>query len=105
MDAATTPKGRKTRRKILETAADLFHLRGVNGTSIDEVLEKSGTGKSQFYHYFESKDALLCEVVRLHLDRWLERVPAGRPLDTWAGIRAWFDGLVAWQRQANMVGG
>ena len=102
MSPAATAKGRKTREKILLAAADLFHRRGVNGTSVDEVLAKCGAGKSQFYHYFKSKDALLCEVVQHHLDRWL----AGKkPLDSWAGIRAWFDGLIAWQKEARLVGG
>ena len=105
MSPASTAKGRKTRDKILLAAAELFHRRGVNGTSVDEVLAKCGAGKSQFYHYFKSKDALLCEVVHLHLDRWLEGLPGEKPLDSWAGIRAWFDGLIAWQKEARLVGG
>lgn len=41
---------------------------GVNGTSVDDVLSASDTGKSQFYHYFTSKDGLVRELVALHLE-------------------------------------
>ncbi|MCA9399346.1 MAG: TetR/AcrR family transcriptional regulator [Candidatus Omnitrophica bacterium] len=52
-------RGQKTRERMLRTAFDLFHQKGVNATSVDEVLEKSGTGKSQFYYYFKSKEGLV----------------------------------------------
>ena len=48
-------KGTETRAKIIRTAADLFHERGVGATSPDDVIEASNTGKGQFYHYFKSK--------------------------------------------------
>ena len=30
---------------MIQTAFDLFHQQGVNATSVDEILEKSQTGK------------------------------------------------------------
>ncbi len=57
----TQERAKVTRLKIIQSAFDLFHNQGVNATSIDEILESSGTGKSQFYYYFESKDALVHE--------------------------------------------
>ena len=56
-------KGAETRSRLSRAAADLFHKQGVRGTSPEDVIEASGTGKDQpFYHYFKSKEALVHEV-------------------------------------------
>lgn len=41
---------------------------GVNGTSVDDVLNESKTGKSQFYHYFGSKNLMVRELLRFELE-------------------------------------
>lgn len=105
MVRSVTHRGRKTRQKILETAAKLFHQRGVNATSVDDILAASDAGKSQFYHYYKSKDDLLRDVIRHHLERFMESSPFMRQLDTWEGIRAWFDAAVRLLREAECVGG
>lgn len=87
--AELSEKGNVTRARIVETARELFHKNGVRATSIDQILEASGTGKSQFYHYFNSKEDIVHEVlkfymritqsgqgpVRVHIESWedLER--------------------------------
>lgn len=50
---------RNTRGKIITAAWDLFYEQGYEDTTIEEIIEKSGTSKGSFYHYFEGKDALL----------------------------------------------
>lgn len=60
---AKSTKGQATRQRILSAASRLIRKKGVNGTSIDDVLEASKTGKSQFYHYFESKESLVLELI------------------------------------------
>ena len=102
---ASTARGRRTRERILTTAADLFHRRGVNATSVDDVLAASGTGKSQFYHYFESKDELLHDVATFNLQRLLAEAAFIEELDTWKGIKGWFDWVVAQQKELRCVGG
>lgn len=47
------------RERILMAAWDLFHAKGIEGTSVDDILRASETGKSQFYHYFGSKDGIV----------------------------------------------
>jgi TetR/AcrR family transcriptional repressor of nem operon len=54
-----TGRGRASRERIVERAADLFAERGVAGTSLDEVLAAAGAGKSQLYHYFHGRDELV----------------------------------------------
>lgn len=35
-----------------------MYSQGVEATSVDDVIEASGTGKSQVYHYFSDKTEL-----------------------------------------------
>jgi len=50
---------RNTKGKIINAAWDLFYEQGYDDTTVEEIIEKSGTSKGSFYHYFEGKDALL----------------------------------------------
>lgn len=50
---------RNTRGKIITAAWDLFYEQGYDDTTIEEIIDQSGTSKGSFYHYFEGKDALL----------------------------------------------
>ena len=54
-----TGRGRASRERIVERAAELFAERGVAATSLDEVLAAAGAGKSQLYHYFRGRDELV----------------------------------------------
>ena len=67
-----TRKGAKTRERIIETACDLIMTKGVAHTNLDEILAKSNTGKGQFYHYFESKDNLVRQVLKHQSGRFLK---------------------------------
>ena len=58
-----TGRGRASRERIVERAAQLFAQRGIAGTSVDEVLAAAGAGKGQFYHYFRSRDELAAAAV------------------------------------------
>lgn len=63
-EPALTKRGIATRQRIIEAAAALVYERGGRGTSLDEVMENSRTSKSQLYHYFANKDALLRAVIQ-----------------------------------------
>jgi TetR/AcrR family transcriptional regulator, transcriptional repressor for nem operon len=60
-----TGRGRASRERIVERAAELFAERGVAATSLDEVLAAAGAGKSQLYHYFRGRDELVTAAVGL----------------------------------------
>lgn len=93
-----TEKGRTTRDRIVEAAATLVSGRGVEGTSIDAVLEAAGAGKSQLYHYFGDKHGLVRAVVA-YRDETVMR-PQGEELaavQTWDDLRNWFDRAAAHQ--------
>jgi len=58
-----TGRGRASRERIVERAAELFAARGIAATSVDEVLAAAGAGKGQFYHYFRGRDELAAAAV------------------------------------------
>src|SRR5215831_9766773 len=64
-DKPRTERGRASRERIVERAAELFAERGVAATSLDEVLAAAGAGKSQLYHYFHGRDELVAAAVGL----------------------------------------
>ena len=54
---------RSTRERILEVALDLFGMRGVDAVSLDEIARTVGVRKQTVLYWFESKDALVDEVL------------------------------------------
>jgi TetR/AcrR family transcriptional repressor of nem operon len=92
MPEPTTRRGRDTRRRIVAVAAELMYEQGVSSTSVDDVLAATGAGKSQFYHYFSSREELLAEVLNHQLERVLAQKNSFE-VDTWAGIEAWLQAL------------
>lgn len=51
------------RTSILLAAKDLIQQRGVNGVSFQEISEAVGIKKASLYHYFSSKEELICELI------------------------------------------
>lgn len=88
------------RQRMIQAAAELFHRQGIHATSIDQVLQESGTGKSQFAHYFKNKDGLVHEVL-LHLHDWLrgDDAPVNYRITTWEELDEWFRFFVAAQHR------
>lgn len=106
MVGAKTSRGRHSRDRIVTAAAELIRVRGVHGTSVDDVLDASGTGKGQFYHYFASKSGLVREVLAYNARRVLrEQAVFLDELDSWEGIEAWFKALTDATEAHGCVGG
>ena len=84
-------KGSKTRARVVEAARELFHRNGVRATSIDQILEASGTGKSQFYHYFGSKEDIVHEVLHFYFDIIQSgRAPVNINIESWSDLERFF---------------
>ena len=47
------------KKKIMESAWELFQQKGYTATTVTEIIEKAGTSKGGFYYYFKAKDELL----------------------------------------------
>ena len=57
------------RVEICRTAAQIFRDRGYDATSVSDVARALGMTKAGLYHYFESKEALLFEIISYGLER------------------------------------
>lgn len=101
-----TTRGAATRERIVAGAAALIYERGVASTSLDDIMAATGTSKSQLYHYFSDKDALVVEVIRRQLDHIIAGQEAElRGLRTWEGLQRWCDHVVAGTRATGGTGG
>jgi TetR/AcrR family transcriptional regulator len=58
---------------IRDTAAGLFARDGFSRTSMAELAATCGVSKALLYHYFDSKEALLFDILQAYL-RDLEKV-------------------------------
>lgn len=72
-------KSRNTKKKIVSAAWRLFYEQGYDNTTVDEIVEESGTSKGSFYHYFEGKDALLSSLSFLFDEKYEELIPLLSP--------------------------
>ena len=48
-----------TKKTISEIALKLFFSKGLNETTVAEIMEEAALGTGTFYNYFESKEAIL----------------------------------------------
>jgi TetR/AcrR family transcriptional repressor of nem operon len=51
-------RARTTREGLIHAAVHLFHERGYNATSVQDIVSEAGVPKGTFYNYFDSKEAL-----------------------------------------------
>src|SRR5579864_1819455 len=86
-----------TRDRLVEAARYLFWEKGYAATGLAELLARAEANSGSFYHFFESKDALLRIVLQTYLDllepqvlRPIEEAvadPVARVLDLLGGYR------------------
>lgn len=101
-----TSRGAATKLRIIEAAAKLVYANGAGRMNLDEVMEASGTSKSQLYHYFADKDALVREVIDLQTTRILQANAVHLDcLDSFQALRTWRDVLVAANQAGGGIGG
>lgn len=58
-----TPRGQKTRQKLLRAAEAIFGEKGYERASIADITRKSGVALGTFYVYFPDKQSIFVEVV------------------------------------------
>ncbi|MEY2772165.1 MAG: HTH-type transcriptional repressor KstR2 [Pseudomonadota bacterium] len=59
------------RDAILDTAAQCFAERSFAAASMNDIASACGTSKARLYHYYESKDAILFDLLDRHTQRLL----------------------------------
>ncbi|MFB9346239.1 TetR family transcriptional regulator [Streptomyces heliomycini] len=80
------------RRAILDTAAAMLDEMPVAEVSLNELSRRVGLAKSNVLRYFESREAVLLELLDIFLERWLaelaEELAAGIEADAAPEVRA-----------------
>lgn len=66
--------------RIIRSAWDLFHEKGFEETTLNDIIEKAGISKGTFYYHFRSKDTML-NTLSVLLDDEYERLHALLPED------------------------
>jgi AcrR family transcriptional regulator len=100
-----TGRGRASRERIVERAAELVAEHGVEGTSLDEVLAAAGASKSQLYHYFTGRDELVEAAVARRCAQVLDELTqALGGVATLAELEAMLGGFVAGFEQQGQPG-
>jgi TetR/AcrR family transcriptional regulator, transcriptional repressor for nem operon len=91
---ALTPKGERTRARIVDAAARLIHERGVAGATLEHIRANADVSGSQLSHYFASKEQLVQAVIGYQADTIVgHQQQAG--LGGAGGLQAWGDIVVA----------
>src|SRR6267154_1983659 len=100
-----TRRGRASRERIVERAAELFAERGIAATTVDEVLAAAGVGKGQFYHYFRGRDELAAAAVGFRCAQVVAGLSeALGPVSSLAGLEEALEGFIAGFEQTGMPG-
>ena len=102
----TTKRGRQTRQRIVDAAAEVVVEKGAVGASLDEVGARASASRSQLYHYFDDKADLLKAVAQATNDATLgSQQDLFAELGSWKGLAKWMDALVGLQEQTGGRGG
>ena len=75
-------KPAQTRQRLIDAALYLFWERGFANTSMSELLSRAEVNSGSFYHFFESKEALLKAVLELYLEALEPQIIAPARADT-----------------------
>jgi TetR/AcrR family transcriptional regulator, transcriptional repressor for nem operon len=98
-----TPKGARTRARIVKKAAALIHARGVAGTTLEDVRAAAGVSGSQMYHYFPDKDDLVQAVIDYQADTIVKH--QGDALRSAKGVEAWRKMVITAANHTQAKGG
>ncbi|MEV5012903.1 TetR/AcrR family transcriptional regulator [Streptomyces sp. NPDC004227] len=93
MGKELTAKGRATRARIVEGAALVLRERGIEQATLEDVMARTATSKSQLFHYFPTgKDELLLAVAEFEADQVLnDQMPYLGCLDSPEAWQQWRD--------------
>ena len=56
-------KAKKSKEILMDAAIEVFSQNGFHAANVDDIVQKAGCSKGTFYYYFESKEALVIEIM------------------------------------------
>ncbi len=62
------PSKQSAKERILDAALEVFSHKGFHSATTDEIAERAGVGKGTLYRYFETKEKLFAQLVRLRTE-------------------------------------
>ncbi len=92
------------REAFVDAALRLLQAKGYDQMSIQDVLDEAGASRGAFYHYFDSKTALLDATVSRIVDATLtsvEPVVDDPALPAVAKLEGLFGGIARWKMQRS----
>lgn len=93
------------RQLLLSAACRLFHERGVNVVSLEEILQASEVSHEQFGRHYASKEDLVADVVELQMNRVLSTLePYVNEMQTWEDLEIWGQGVLRLNEIAGLLG-
>ncbi|HXB48856.1 MAG TPA: TetR/AcrR family transcriptional regulator [Streptosporangiaceae bacterium] len=99
-----TPKGERTRGRIVDAAAQLIYERGVAGTTLEDIRSAAGVSGSQLSHYFADKEELVQAVIT-HQAETIADNQQRADLSNPEGLRAWRNTVIAQVENSKGKGG
>lgn len=101
-----TAKGRATRDRIVQAAAQLIVTEGLSASNMDNVRRAASVSGSQLAHYFADKAALIRAVIRRQIDVVLDfhRQPTLRGLGSFDDFERWIDLNMRYLRRIGYLG-
>ncbi|WKG05525.1 TetR/AcrR family transcriptional regulator [Mycolicibacterium sp. HK-90] len=69
-------QGETVRDEILDAAGELFTTTGYSGTSTRAIADAVGVRQASLYHYFKTKDDILCALLEQTVAPTLEFIPS-----------------------------
>lgn len=64
MEAGKTPKGKKTKERIIKASLKLINIKGIEKVTLGDICKEAEIAQGTFYHYFKSLDEILIEIIR-----------------------------------------
>jgi TetR/AcrR family transcriptional repressor of nem operon len=102
--ARLTPKGERTRARIVAAAAGLIYQRGVAGATLEDVRTAAEVSGSQLSHYFADKDELVQAVID-HQANAIIGNQEDADLGSIEGLKGWRDMVITEAKGTGGKGG
>ena len=77
-----SPRRQRTRRRLVEAAAEVFVASGVQGASVEQICSHAGFTRGAFYSNFDSKEQLFLAVLADQYERRAQRLQENSALLT-----------------------
>jgi AcrR family transcriptional regulator len=71
----------QTRERLITAARDLFVRQGFGAASIRDIAEEAGYSQGAFYSNFETKEAVLLELLKRHMQQEAEQLTKAMATD------------------------